>query len=126
MVFGAFYADFQGFTRRLRSLARCRLPQRHRVHCGGIAATMSQAPQLHAVWPERAGARSRGDALALLQVQRVTGEHLLRADLARQDFLMLRELDHGFYGLTVARQAVGERVLSHQAAALCQGLGLVG
>jgi hypothetical protein len=46
MVFGVFYADYQGFTRRLRSLARCRLPQRHRVHCGGIAAAMYQATQL--------------------------------------------------------------------------------
>ena len=45
-------------------------------------------------------------ALVLLQVQRVAGEHRLRADLARQDRLVLRKLGHGFHRLAVASQAV--------------------
>src|SRR5262245_54415857 len=62
----------------------------------------------------------------LLQVQRVADEHLLRADLAWQDLLIPSKLDDGLDGLAVARQAVGEWVVSYQAAALRQGLGLAG
>src|SRR5215831_13986594 len=61
-------------------------------------------------------------ALALLQVQRVAGEYLLRAHLARQDFLTLRKLNHSLDCLAVACQAIGQWVISHQAAALRQGL----
>ena len=57
--------------------------------------------------------RVLGGVLALLQVQSVLGEHLLRADLAWQDLLLLSEPDHGLHRFTVATQAVGERVIPH-------------
>ena len=61
----------------------------------------------------KAHGRCRGDGLqtpsslrrgmlTLLQVQRVTGEDLFGADLARQDLLVVGELDHRLYGLVVA------------------------
>src|SRR5262249_50794306 len=62
----------------------------------------------------------------LLQVEGVAGEHLLRADLARQDLLSLSELDHGLNRLMVARHTIGERVIPHQATALRQDLLFAG
>ena len=65
-------------------------------------------------------------AEALLQIQRVAGEHLLRAHRSRQDLLVMGELDHRLHRLAVARQTIGQRVIPHQAAALGQGLLLAG
>ena len=49
-------------------------------------------------------------ALTLFEVERVAGEHLLRADRSRQDLLGVGELDHRVDRLTIARQAIGPRL----------------
>ena len=60
----------------------------------------------------------------LRQVQRVGREHFLRLDRARQDLLFVREPDDGLQRLTIALQAVGERIVTHEASTPGQNLSI--
>ena len=91
-----------------------------RQRCGLHARRECPLPQL---LPDLYGESTKigrvvGGTLALFQIQCVVGEHLLRAHQARQDLLVVGELDHCLERLAIARQTIGEWIIPYQAAAL--------